>query len=169
MPQIIEVGVCIKIGVGSGPCRRSPAPISPHPPNPLRSGSSFPQPIMAASRRLRSQILPSASFDRSQCDRDDHEDQKDGSNIAHRRARSAQCTSATPNAIAIHGAIIFASSPVKMTGGITLAAMMPPSVPHAGVYVSRTARISSAPLAGVLARSLAHVCQIVVRRCQRSR
>jgi hypothetical protein len=53
-------------------------------------------------------------------DCDHHEDQKDGSSIAHRRTRSAQCSSATPNAIAINCAIILASSHMhEMTEGIT--------------------------------------------------
>ena len=100
------------------------------PPNPRsRLGSSFLQLNMAVSGRLRSQILPSAPFDCSQCDCDNHKDQKGGSNIAHVRARSAQCTSATPNAIAIQGVIILASC--EMTEGITPFAVMPPSVSHA--------------------------------------
>jgi hypothetical protein len=55
-------------------------------------------------------LVPSASSDCAQCDCECREDQKDGSSLAHPRARSAQRTSATPNAIAIHASIILASS-----------------------------------------------------------
>jgi len=124
---------------------------------------------MAVSGRQRSQILPSETFDRSQRDCDYHEDQNDGSNIAHRRVRSAQCTSATPNttdAIPIHCAIIVASyAAVEMTGGTTPCGDdAPVQSPMLRAYVSRSARYL--PLAAMPARSLAHVCQIVVRRCQ---
>jgi len=53
-----------------------------------------------------SQIFPSTPFACSECDCEYHEDKKDCSSFAHPRARSAQWTSATPNAIAIHAVIV---------------------------------------------------------------
>ena len=58
-------------------------------------------------------MLSLAAPDRTQCDCECRENQKDGYSIAHGRTRSAQRTNATPNttdAIAIHCVIIFASS-----------------------------------------------------------
>jgi hypothetical protein len=87
------------------------------PPDRARPRSQFPSPEPPRSGPLLS--IPSTPFDRSQCDCNYHEDQKDGS----RRTRSTQCSNATPNAIAIHCAIIFASmfasSGCEMTEGIT--------------------------------------------------
>jgi hypothetical protein len=67
---------------------------------------------LSASSAMFDPLVPPTRFDSSQCDRDYHEDQKDGFNITHGRTRSAQCSSARPNtthAIAIHCAVILAS------------------------------------------------------------
>jgi len=115
--------------IQSGPfcLTQNTAPISPHPPNPLRSGPIIPRKLwpsvgskLAAAKlkakwakplltsppqRYRYSLLAtiapdqvrSARPDCSQSDCEHREDYKDCTSIAHGRTRSAQCTSATPN------------------------------------------------------------------------